>query len=494
MAWLAIFFVLYVLVAGPVVGVVLSRRRRPELAWVVLPVVTALFATAAFLGASGSRPRVGATGQVAAWLDGIGSDLAVGGVRAPTAGTHAVVLPGTGWDVTTASWAGTARLALADDTTVELTLPGQSFGAVVAERPASGAPPLDVEVALFADEARVEVTNVGDRPVDDLELRLAHTEHALAATVAPGETVVRSVALPDRLPAQFDAFDDGFRGRFDGRPDAGSLDMLLRWDLLDGTPGTAWVVGTVAAATAPGVRTIDGTTPSQRGTLVAVGVTPPVTDDATTAFEVQRDLVATTDQVWSQTPMTLTGTGPATMRFRLPAEGAVDGLRLDLDRGRGFAVPPEPVAVERCGRLEVRDEDTGDLVRVEDRACTDGGMFCPDDATSCGWGADDGPVIEGRACFPDDRPCQQLTWTPDDAAAPPPGVVVAPRAGRTGMEVWDHVARRWVDTGEIGDGALAEVQPWLGPLGDVWVRVTGPLEPFDLAPQSVTATLQGGTA
>ena len=222
-AWLAIFFVLYVLVAGPVVGVVLSRRRRPELAWVVLPVVTALFATAAFLGASGSRPRVGATGQVAAWLDGIGSDLAVGGVRAPTAGTHTVVLPGTGWDVTTASWAGTARLALTDDTTVELTLPGQSFGAVVAERPASGAPPLDVEVALFADEARVEVTNVGDRPVDDLELRLAHTEHALAATVAPGETVVRSVALPDRLPAQFDAFDDGFRGRFDGRPDAGSL-------------------------------------------------------------------------------------------------------------------------------------------------------------------------------------------------------------------------------------------------------------------------------
>ena len=101
-----------------------------------------------------------------------------------------------------------------------------------------------------------------------------------------------------------------------------------------------------------------------------------------------------------------------------------------------------------------------------------------------------GPVVEGRACFPD-QPCQTLTWTLD-ADAPPPDATL-PQVAASGMEVWDHVARRWVDTSEVGaDGPIAELAPWVGPLGDVWVRVTGALEPFDLAPQSVSATLQGG--
>ena len=400
-AWLAGFLLVYVVVAGPVLGVVMARRRRPELAWVVLPVVTALFAAAAFLGASGSRPRAGAAGQVAAWLDGVGTDLAVGGVRAPTAGTHELVLPGTGWDVASAAWSGTARVEPGTDTTVTLTLPGQSFGAVVAQRPAAGPPPLDLELALFAGEARVEVTNVGDQPVANLELRVAHERRTLADTLPPGETLVRTVPLPDRLAPRVDVFDDGFRGPFGREPDARALADLLRWDLLDGAPGTAWVVGTVEGMATPGVGTIDGGAPSQRGTVVAVGVTPPVTDDATTPYEVQRDLVATTDQVWPQAPLTLTGTGPATLRFRLPAEGELDTLALDLDRGCCGMAVPEPRPVERCGRLEVRDEDTGDLLRVEDRACSDGGLFCPPDASSCAWGPDAGPVVEGRACFPD---------------------------------------------------------------------------------------------
>ena len=491
-AWLAGFLLVYVVVAGPVLGVVMARRRRPELAWVVLPVVTALFAVAAFLGASGSRPRVGATGQVAAWLDGVGTDLAVGGVRAPTAGTHELVLPGTGWDVASAAWTGTARIEPGTDTTVTLSLPGQSFGAVVAQRPAAGPPPLDVEVALFVGEARVEVTNVGDQPVAHLELRVAHERRTLADTLPAGETVVRTVPLPERLSGRANLFDDGFQGPFDREPDAGALADLLRWDLLDGAPGTAWVVGTVDGMATPGVGTIDGGAPSQRGTVVAVGVTPPVTDDATTPYEVQRDLVAATDQTWAQAPLTLTGTGPATMRFRLPAEGELDTLALDLDRGCCGMAVPEPRPVERCGRLEVRDEDTGDLLRAEDRTCSDGGLFCPPDANSCAWGPDTGPVVEGRACFPD-RPCQTMTWTLD-ADAPPLDATV-PQPAASGMQVWDHVARRWVDTGEVGaDGPIAELGPWVGPLGDVWVRVTGALEPFDLARQSVAATLQGGSA
>ena len=490
--WLAGFFVLYVLVAGPIAGVVLSRRRRPEMAWVVLPVITGLFAVAAFLGASGSRPQVGATGQVSAWLDGVGSDLAVGGVRAPTAGAHELVLPGTGWDVDSASWTGSARVDHGTDTTVGLSLPGQSFGAVVAERPTDQAPPLDLEVALFADQARVEVTNTGDQAVDDLELRLATSSHDLTPSLPAGETLVRTVALADELPDQPDPFGEEFVGGVPRERGPQALASLARWGLLDGSPGTAWVVGTVTGTIGPAVRSIDGAAPSQRGTVVAVGVTPPVTDDTTTPFEVQRDLVAGTDETWQPTPQTLTGTGPATLRFRLPAEGRLDGLTLQLDRGCcGVGRQPVPAPVqERCGQLEVRDEATGDVLRVEDTCSA--GLPCPPDAVLCEWGSDAGPVVEGRACFDDDRPCEQLAWTiegqggPDDPHVP---------AGASGMEAWDHVERRWVDSSELGpETTVTDLGPWVGPLGDVWIRVTGALEPFDMAPQGVTAELAGGGA
>ncbi len=52
-----------------------------------------------------------------------------------------------------------------------------------------------------------------------------------------------------------------------------------------------------------------------------------------------------------------------------------------------------------------------------------------------------------------------------------------------------------MDSGELGpDTTVTELDPWVGPLGDVWVRVTGALEPFDMGPQGITATLRGGGA
>lgn len=487
LTWLAGFLLVYVLVAGPVVGVVLSRRRRPELAWVVLPVVTALFAGAAFFGASGSRPRVGVAARVATWSDGVGTSLAVAGVRSPQTGQHTLTLPGPGWQVASASWSGATRLTADDQqTTATVTLPSQAFGAVVATRPTDAPPPLDVEVAVVAGEARVEVTNTTDQPLDDLTLRLGTSTHALAPTLPAGETLVETVQLPADLPRQRDPFG-GFGGPFDDRdrgPEA--LGMLVRWDVLTGAPGMAWVTATSPTPMGMPVPSVDGNTPLDRGTLVAVGVTPPVTDDATAVFEVQRDLVAVAGQSWRDGPLTISGPGPATMRFRLPHEGrGLTELRFDLEPPMGGGMMrPEVVPAEQCGTLETRDGETGALLSSEDM-CSPGGPPCPPNAVSCGWADDGSGVLEGEVCLQDDT-CRDVRWIVDDTAVqdqPPPD----------GLQVWDHRDRSWVDLVDVTDAdgtvdamGLPRV---LGPLGQVWVRAVGELQPFDLGPQGVGAGL-----
>lgn len=479
--WLAGFFVLYVIVAGPVVGMVMSRRRRPELAWVVLPLVTAVFAVTAFLGATGSRPRAGAAAELGTWVDGVGTTTAVVGLRAPRPGQHTVTLPGGGWDVRSGSWDGRTRVTDGDATQVELSLPGQGFGGVVARRGTDAPAPLDVEVAVFGDEARVEVTNVGAADVHDVTLRLATVEHALQALLPAGETVVRTVPVPAALPRQLDPFARVDGGPFGMQPGRDGLAALLRWDELDRAPGLAWVTGELEAApsTAPAV---DGHAPTDRGALVAVGVTPPVTDDATTPFEVQRDVVAIGPNAFADGPLTLSGSGPATLRFRLPAEGEVAALQLALDRGccAGFVEPAIPA---RCGLLEQRDPATGDLVESRDLCSPE--PPCPEGAVLCEWGAMDQPTPEGRACF-EDGTCRDLTWSTDGVV----GDMLPPRPAGGEFEVWDHLARRWVES-EVVDVAEGVTPPWLGPLGDVWVRVNGEFGPLDVAPQSVSAVLGG---
>ncbi len=55
MSWLVGFLTLYVVVVGPALFVVLRRRRTPELAWVVIPLVAVLFTGASWAGGRGLR-------------------------------------------------------------------------------------------------------------------------------------------------------------------------------------------------------------------------------------------------------------------------------------------------------------------------------------------------------------------------------------------------------------------------------------------------------
>ncbi len=242
-----------------------------------------------------------------------------------------------------------------------------------------------------------------------------------------------------------------------------------------------------------GVASVDGTGPTELGTLVAVGVTPSVTDDATTPFEVRRDLVATGLGAHQDMPLTLTGPGPATMRFRLPQEGAVESLSLALEHDMGRfgqvePMPPPPQPVERCGVLERRDLETGDLLETTDVCARD--FPCPPDAEMCTWSNDVGNRLEGETCFPGGS-CQDLVWTIEDGPLQPEPLGPAPRE-LSGMQVWNHLDRRWEDVPADQDVTDDEgATRWLSPLGEVWVRATGEMMPFDLAPQGVAARLGG---
>lgn len=482
--WLAGFFVLYVVVAGPVLGLTLSRRRRPELAWVALPVVTAVFAAAAFVGASGTRPRVGVSGQVSAWVDGVGTALTVAGVRSPTAADRMVTLPGTGWDLSQASWSGSARVTVGDDTDVELSLPAQTFGAVVGWRPLEGTPPLDVEVAVFDDEARIEVTNTSPIDLEDVRVAFATRQEAIAEHLAAGETVVATVPLPDSLPRQRDPFGMPFDGPFDMDRGPEVLASLVRWDSDLAAPGIVRVSATSpegATALGMGVATVDGNLPTDRGTYVLVAVTPTTTDDVTSPFEVQRDLLASgRGDTWRDAPLTVSGMGLAPLRFRLPAEGDVTALTLALaNEWNGGGAFPEPMPVERCGPLETRDGETNDLISVTDHCGQ--ALPCPPDASSCS-ASDDGRVVTGENCFPDGR-CEVLTWDVIE------GIVAAPPNG-AGMQLWDRLERTWVDAATVGETvAPADLARWVSPLGEVWARATGEFFPLDVATQAVGATL-----
>ncbi|HVE91870.1 MAG TPA: hypothetical protein VNE62_06185 [Actinomycetota bacterium] len=55
--WLSGFLLAYVLAAGPITFVVLRRKRRSELAWIVVPALAVLFGGAAYAGGSDLRHR-----------------------------------------------------------------------------------------------------------------------------------------------------------------------------------------------------------------------------------------------------------------------------------------------------------------------------------------------------------------------------------------------------------------------------------------------------
>jgi hypothetical protein len=330
--WLALFMFAYVLVVGPVNGVVLGRLGRRELAWATVPIVTVVFTAGAFLGVAGSRPSEGLAGRVLLSLDGVATEVVAAGVRAPTEGTRSIALAGQGWTARTLTAGGRGATLRRDDTGLqaELQLGGLQFGGLVASRSTDERPPLEIEATAGREGALVRVRNTGSRTVDGVVVRVATTSRAVG-TLAPGEE--REVDVAGTSLTRVSAYRDAFGGL---RPDGTAmLEALLRDGVLDGSPGTAWVVGTLPEAAVDG--TVGALAPTDRGLLVVAGAS--VEDDgAVHPSTLRREAISPQRRGLRPSPLALDDLEQALLRFQLPPGAGAAQLRATLGNGeRGMA-------------------------------------------------------------------------------------------------------------------------------------------------------------
>ena len=323
--WLAAFLIAYVIVVGPVNGVVLSRMRRRELAWVTVPLVTAVFTTGAFAGAVGRQPPTGVSGRVGYWVDGAAAEIVVVGMRAPTEGLHTAVLPGGDWTVETViDGQRESRIVAGPDTVAELDLSALQLGGVVAYRTTTVAPPLDVEAVATAGTVSAAVTNTSSRPVRDVRLRLGTLQRTLG-TLAPGAS--KSVDLRPGPLRRVEPYGDPLAtavgpGGVTALP--ASLQALLQATLIDGNPGVLWAVGSTGSA-ATGVQ-VDTRTPDDGGSLVAVGSRVMVRADAPTPPQAVARAALASGDGYMPGPLAIEGPGSAVLRYRFPPRTGDEAL------------------------------------------------------------------------------------------------------------------------------------------------------------------------
>ena len=474
--WIVIFLLAYVVVVGPVNGVVLSRANRRELAWVTVPAVTLVFTAGAWVASADQAPSVGLAGRAAYWIDGQGSEIAVTAVRAPRRDTHEVSLTGGRWQVTTGGFGDASVIRTGgDEVDVELTLEALQVGGVVAERPAQAEPPLDVTATVAGDRVEVEVTNRSPWQLENATLR-AGTATERVGTIAAGATETFTLEVGDTLPVR-PAWNDPFEGLREVDPDLTaprSLESLLRFGVLDGAPGVVWVTGTFAPGTESLPVRVGGDEPAGQGSFVAVGTTPAPGDGDVSPFAVDRQLLTSrigfARRIGS---LAIDGQTEAFLRFRLPGRGEVAELTSSLERGElqtggrdhtctGSEVVGEDGAVrarEVCGPTQV-------IGALED--------VCPEDAEHCALEETTWIVCREGGCTEQPMPLEL-----QDALS---------ATGSSGLEIYDRDERRWRPLGDVvTDDVIADPDRFVSPLGEIFVRVEGELHPFDYSGRGIAA-------
>jgi len=427
--WLAGFIVVYVLVVGPVNGMVLARFRRRELAWVTVPLITAIFTAGAFVGATGASPLQSVGASLTWWVDGVGNDVVAIGVRGPTEGAHRIVLPGSGWSVQPMVDIGrTATLVPGNGRQiVEMDLAALQLGGTIASRPTSAQAPLHVDAVARPEGIEVTVQNTSTQPVEQVLLRAA-TARTRLGTLAPGEsrtaTVGRGRLFPrDPYQSVFDTVDPGSSG-FVEPP--GSLEVLLRASLIDGGPGMVWAIGQAGAgvqgagegaggslSALDGIQ-VDGGPPRDAGHLTLVGTRPRLGEDGVVPpLAVDRGALADVE-AYRPGPLAVEGARDVYLRFRFPPGGNLSTLYQNLERAW-------------------RGPQFGDVM-------------------------------------------------PPDAAGRPPFE----------LTVWDYETRQWRPLAEaLPPGGRVQPGSLLDPLGTLYVRASGDLVPFDFSARTVSGVAPG---
>ena len=390
--WLGAFVAVYVLVVGPVNGVVLSRMGRRELAWATVPMVTVIFTAGAFMGATTGRPPTGASARLLFWNGGAAGEFVAAGIRAATPGTRSLTLEGADWTVRPLlDTSRQAAVSQGTDTSVTMDLTALQLGAVAAWRAVEQRAPFTVTAVAGPQGVDVTVRNDSGRRLEDVVVRLASTSRSMP-DLNPGEDQTVTVG-GNRLP-QDQAYRDPFEGlALDANGIAGppqSLRAVLNSEFADGRPGMVWV--SAVDPQADGARVTSGNERvTDHGAVLAVG-SAVEQGQGLSPHTIQRVGFSTANGGYRPGPQAIEGVGEAFLRFRLPP-----GANLGLLRNQ----------------LDVSNQSGG--------------------------------------------------------------------PGRAELTVWDRADRQWVPAA----AGLSDPRRVVSPLGEIWVRASGELFPFEYSARTV---------
>lgn len=254
LGWLVGFLVVYVVAVGPLLFLAVRRRRRPELAWVAVPLVALLFSTGSYV--------VGRNLRKATQL--VHGTVLSNGPGGPTSTTYLGVFSRGGETASVGFAPGWSTLPMAGDgfaagvSGVSLTAEGPDasipldagqFGMVAGTGPAPGAGGLAVSASTgAAGRVTGTVRNPTAFTLDEVAV-FAGSDGALVGALAPGEERDWTVANP-------------------GAPGRGGAEFRLWSNMRNGGPGVALDMGLWQAAMQSG-----GANLRAGGSVVAAGWT-----------------------------------------------------------------------------------------------------------------------------------------------------------------------------------------------------------------------------
>lgn len=402
LSWLVGFLVLYVAIVGPALYFVLRKRKRSELAWVVIPLVAIVFTGASWTGGRGLRNATQLVhGSVLATSSTGSTAISYVGVSSRSGGSVRIGWPN-GW-LTGVSAGDTGPVQTSPLSRVDATSSGpvgripldaNQFGLVAATGP-SGIPGA-LELTATADgesRARGTVKNATRFPLEGAAVFMGWAAMEVGP-LEPGQSREWQLFSPaggmGGPPPEFNVLG-AFREPMDDS--TRSFTRLSLWDvaqragLVSREPGEAVAVGWTSDYQPP-VRVGGRSARAQGQTLVVgnaavTGGANPVVDVA-----VRREVVRTA------------GGGGSVYRFTLPDGAAVDSAKLVLRTPTG---PAEvwtgeawtTIGCTDCGPLGGAD------VRIDPGFGPPTTVPCPP-GVACGFAqpARPGPFFRGAGEFP----------------------------------------------------------------------------------------------
>lgn len=312
---------------------------------------------------------------------------------------------------------------------------------------------------------------------------------------------------------EHELFDRPAPGPGPEMPDA--LAHLLRFQVLDRSPGLVWALGTLPDGSDEEPVVIDGRAGDDLGALVAVAEAPRVEGDTVSPYAVHRTVAQVSGHGeggagWWPGTTAVEGVDAVLLRYRLPHVEALRTVTSTLTN-TSFGVDDgfvQPMPMPEPGFAPVPECPPGGTCEEHHTECDPNG--CTEFTTRVTCDEDGSCQVEQERCHPD-GPCEGAISggagvaivepvppglgqppPPDVETLPPDVARIAPPDPGGPVEVWNVAIGGWVHLDDVFRDGQADPATVVNPLGEVHVRVRGNGSMVDYSGRGIGA-LRGGT-